>query len=86
MPNSSGKPIKKILHFKMSTLQNVKFEISEYSNMTIVADPAIYQGNITVFLNFIKWNMKIECKQQGRRNGRFSGEEQKIFPLIHPRC
>ena len=47
--------------------------------MTIVADPAIYQGNITVFLNFIKWNMKIECKQQGRRNGRFSGEEQKIF-------
>ena len=36
MPNSLIKPIKKILHFKMLTLQNVKFEMSEYSNTTLV--------------------------------------------------
>ena len=32
LPNSSRKPIKKFLHFKILTLQNVKFEMSEYSN------------------------------------------------------
>ena len=30
LPNSLKKPIKKILHLKMLTLQNVKFEMSEY--------------------------------------------------------
>ena len=34
--NSSRKPIKKLLHLKMLTLQNVKFKMSEYSNTTIV--------------------------------------------------
>ena len=34
LPNSSRKPIKKDLHFKILTLQNVKFEMSEYSNTT----------------------------------------------------
>ena len=29
LPNSSRKPIKKFLHFKLLTLQNVKFEMSE---------------------------------------------------------
>ena len=33
-PNSSRKPIKKFLHFKMLTFQNVKLEMSEYSNKT----------------------------------------------------
>ena len=31
---SSRKPIKTFLHFKMLTLQNVKFKMSEYSNTT----------------------------------------------------
>ena len=31
LPNSSGKAIKKNLHFKMLTIQNVKFEMSEYT-------------------------------------------------------
>ena len=36
LSDSSRKPIKKFLHFKMLTLQNVSFEMSEYSNMTYV--------------------------------------------------
>ena len=32
LPKSSRKPIKKFLHVKMLTLQNVIFEKSEYSN------------------------------------------------------
>ena len=35
LPNSSRKPIKKILHFKMLTLQNVKLEMSKYSNVVM---------------------------------------------------
>ena len=35
-PKSSLENQKKKLHFKMLTLQNVKFEISEQSNMTII--------------------------------------------------
>ena len=34
LPNSWRKPIKNFLHFKMFTLQNVKFEMSEYINTT----------------------------------------------------
>ena len=35
LPNSSRKPNKKILHFKMLTLQNVKLEMSKYSNVVM---------------------------------------------------
>ena len=41
LPNSSGKPVKKLLHLKMLTLQNVKFKMSEYSNMTVIPKGAI---------------------------------------------
>ena len=34
LPNSSRKSIKKFSHFKIFTLQNVKFEMSGYSNTT----------------------------------------------------
>ena len=36
-PNSMRKPIKKILHFKLLTLQIVKFEMSEYSKTTFLS-------------------------------------------------
>ena len=36
LPYSSRKSIKKVLHFKMLTFQNAKFDISEYSNTAYV--------------------------------------------------
>ena len=43
LPTSSRKPIKRFLHFKMLTLQNVKFEMSEYSNMTYIILSIYYE-------------------------------------------
>ena len=39
LPNSSRKSIKKFLHFKFFTFQNVKFEISGYNNTSILSHP-----------------------------------------------
>ena len=36
MSNSLRKPVKKFLHLKLLTLQNVRFKMSEYSDSTIV--------------------------------------------------
>ena len=50
LPNSSKKPIKKSLHFKMLTIQNVKFEMPEYSNTTILSktEPEYLHRNIYI--------------------------------------
>ena len=60
IPYSSRKPIKKILHSKMLTLQNVKFEMSEYSNMTNIWDD-IFDLWIDGWLNVLKifWSIGV---------------------------